>query len=126
MSNGFCNLCSIKEDENSTLSLINKNSKIPIGKDRIFKLNRNESLNGFTTSFNKADLPDSLNTSNPNSIFEMKMPYICLFCGGEKCKYETPTNHPNTAIPGLIADLYYDCIYASQSPNTCLIKKYNL
>ena len=56
----------------------------------------------------------------------MKMPYICLFCGGENCKYENPSNHNNTAIPGLIADLYYDCIYASQRPSTCLIKKFNL
>ena len=128
MSNGFCSLCSMKEDEMSTLSLINKNSKIPIGKDRIYKLNRNESLNGFTTSFIKTDLSESndLKTIDPNSIFEMKMPYICLFCGGEKCKYENPSNHPNTAIPGLIADLYYDCVYASQRPNTCLIKRYNL
>ena len=128
MSYGFCNFCTIIEEKNSTISLVNKNSKISIGKDRIYKLDINESLNGFTTSFSKTNLSglNIINSSDSSSIFEMKMPYICLFCGGENCKYENPSNHNNSAIPGLIADLYYDCIYASQRPSTCLIKKYNL
>ena len=128
MSYGLCNFCTIVEDQNSTISLINKNSKISIGKDRIYKLDANESLNGYTISFPKTNLSrlNIISTSDSKSVFEMKMPYICLFCGGENCKYENPSNHNNTAIPGLIADLYYDCIYASQRPSTCLIKKYNL
>ena len=125
---GLCNFCTIIEDQSSTISLINKNSKISIGKDRIYKLDANESLNEYTTSFSKTNLSglNIISTFDSKSVFEMKMPYICLFCGGENCKYENPSNHNNTAIPGLIADLYYDCIYASQRPSTCLIKKFNL
>ena len=125
---GLCNFCTIIEDQSSTISLINKNSKISIGKERIYKLDANESLNGYTTSFSKTNLSglNIISTFDSKSVFEMKMPYICLFCGGENCKYENPSNHNNTAIPGLIADLYYDCIYASQRPSTCLIKKFNL
>ena len=128
MSYGLCNFCTIVEEQSSAISLVNKDSKISVGKDRIYKLDSNESLNGFTTSFFKTNLSglNTINASDSSSIFEMKMPYICLFCGGENCKYENPSNHKNTAIPGLIADLYYDCIYASQRPSTCLIKKYNL
>ena len=129
MSVGFCNFCSTKEENNNTISIIDKDSVIPIGNDRIYKLYRNESLNAYSKSFCKSDQTDIANSKqlyNGNSIFEMKMPYICLFCGGENCKYENPLNHENTAIPGLIADLYYDCVYASQRPSTCLINQYNL
>ena len=56
----------------------------------------------------------------------MKMPYICLFCGGEACKYENPSKEIKSDIDGLIANLYFDCIYASQRPCTKLIKKYDL
>ena len=51
--------------------------------------------------------------SNEISIFDMKMPYICLFCGGEACKYENPSKEIKSDIDGLIANLYFDCIYAS-------------
>ena len=129
MSYGFCTLYSIQDEKTNTFSLINKNSKIPIGNDRIYKLHEEESFNDYTNSFCKSESTKSSQSdkqTNTNSIFEMKMPYVCIFCGGENCKYENPLNHKNTAIPGLIADLYYDCIYASQRPSTCLIKKYNL
>lgn len=133
MSYGFCNLCSLMEDKNNTLSLINKNSKIPIGRDRIYKLNRNESLNNYTKSFYRSESSDQGSTRKiqekynvENSIFEMKMPYFCIFCGGESCKWENPALYKNTAIHGLNADLFFDCVYASQRPSTCLIKKYNL
>ncbi len=55
MSYGFCGFCSYTEDKGNTLSLINKNSRIPIGKDRIYKLNKNETLNNYTQSFYRAE-----------------------------------------------------------------------
>ena len=133
MSYGFCNFCSFGEDKSSTLTLINKDSEIPVGKDRIYKLSHNEELNDYTQSFchsesNEINPPNKLlEKYNLNkSIFEMKMPYICLFCGGESCKWEDPSIRKNSAIHGLLADLYYDCVYACQRPSTCLIKKYHL
>ena len=133
MSYGFCNLCSVIEDKNSTISLINQNSKIPIGKDRIYKLNRDELLNDYTKSFCRSESSENCSTKKiqekyniDNSIFEMKMPYMCLFCGGEACKWEDPSLYKNSSIHGLNADLFFDCVYASQRPSTCLIKKYNL
>ena len=133
MSFGFCGFCSITEDKNNTLSLINKSTKIPIGKDRIYKLHRNEVLNNYTKSFYRSESLDfSLRKNSQkkfnleNSIFEMKMPYVCLFCGGESCKWENPHLSKNSAISGLLADLYFDCVYACQRPSTCLIKEYNL
>ena len=133
MSYGFCNFCSFTEDKTNTLSLINKNSKIPIGKDRIYKLYRNETLSNYTKSFYRAESTDFSSRNKllekyniDNSIFEMKMPYICLFCGGESCKWENPFIRKNSNIRGLLADLFFDCVYASQRPSTCLIKDYNL
>ena len=133
MSFGFCGFCSITEDNSNTLSLINKNSKIPIGKDRIYKLHKNETLNNFTKSFYRSESLDFSSRQKTqekynidNSIFEIKMPYICIFCGGESCKWENPHLRKNSAIHGLLADLYFDCVYASQRPSTCLIKQYNL
>ena len=133
MSYGFCNFCSFGEDKSSTLTLINKDSEIPVGKDRIYKLSHNEELNDYTQSFcrsesNEINPPNKLleKYSLNNSIFEMKMPYICIFCGGESCKWEDPSIRKNSAIHGLLADLYYDCVYACQRPSTCLIKKYHL
>ena len=133
MSYGFCNFCSFGEDKSSTLTLINKDSEIPVGKDRIYKLSHNEELNDYTQSFchsesNEINPPNKLleKYNLNNSIFEMKMPYICIFCGGESCKWEDPSIRKNSAIHGLLADLYYDCVYACQRPSTCLIKKYHL
>ena len=133
MSYGFCNFCSFGEDKSSTLTLINKDSEIPVGKDRIYKLSHNEELNDYTQSFCRSE-SNEINPPNKllekynlnNSIFEMKMPYICIFCGGESCKWEDPSIRKNSAIHGLLADLYYDCVYACQRPSTCLIKKYHL
>jgi hypothetical protein len=133
MSYGFCNFCSFGEDKSSTLTLINKDSEIPVGKDRIYKLSHNEELNDYTQSFchsesNEINPPNKLleKYNLNNSIFEMKMPYICIFCGGESCKWEDPSIRKNSAIHGLLADLYYDCVYECQRPSTCLIKKYHL
>ena len=133
MSYGFCNLCSLMEDKSNTISLINKDSKIEIGKDRIYKLNKNETLHNYTKSFYRSESPELKKTNKlseqyniNNSIFEMKMPYLCILCGGESCKWENPSTHKNTAIRGLLSDLYYNCVYASQRPSTCLIKDYNL
>ena len=133
MSYGFCGFCSYTEDKGNTLSLINKNSRIPIGKDRIYKLNKNETLNNYTQSFYRAESTEITSRSKllekyniENSLFQIKMPYICLFCGGESCKWENPSIRNNSAIRGLLADLFFDCVYASQRPSTCLIKDYNL
>ena len=133
MSYGFCNFCSFGEDKSSTLTLINKDSEIPVGKDRIYKLSHNEELNDYTQSFchsesNEINPPNKLleKYNLNNSIFEMKMPYICIFCGGESCKWEDPSIRKNSAIHGLLADLYYDCVYACQRPSTCLIKNKGL
>ena len=126
MSFNFCSFCSIKEDNNNTLSIVNKNSNIPIGNDRIFKLDKNETLINFTQSFYKSEITELEKYKTENSIFEMKNPYICIFCGGESCKWEHPNFRKNSAIQGILSDLYFDCVYASQRPNTCLIKEYNL
>ena len=132
MSSGFCNLCSLMEDKSNTISLINKDTKIQIGKDRIYKLNKNETLSNYTNSFHRSQSSELMKTNQlseqyniNNSIFEMKMPYLCIFCGGEDCKWENPSLRKSD-IHGLLADLYYNCVYASQRPSTCLIRDYNL
>ena len=125
----YCSFCSNKEDKNDTLSLSNKYSNIPIGEDRIFKLSKDEAFLDFTQSFYKTDIAELekyKKDKKDNSIFEMKNQYICFFCGGESCKWENPNFRKNSAIQGLLSDLYFDCVYASQRPNTCLIKEYNL
>ena len=44
----------------------------------------------------------SKSTSKP--LYTLKDTFMCLFCGGKKCKHENYKNHPNPAINGLNCD----------------------
>ncbi|KAJ3112185.1 hypothetical protein HDU96_004853 [Phlyctochytrium bullatum] len=61
----------------------------------------------------------------------MATSFKCLFCGGDKCKYENwrlwtgDPAHPN-AIDGLFSNWITDDILAMQRPNTILINDYGL
>ena len=129
----FCNFCSFVPENKTTISLINEETQVKLGNNSLNKLNKNKSSKSYLKITNKGSLyPKNSNNYSPekdkngNSIFDMKMPYICLFCGGESCKYENPSKDIQSDLDGLIANLYFDCIYASQRPCTKLIKQYNL
>ena len=129
----FCNFCSFTPENKTTVSLINEDSKVELGEDEINNLNNKKSLNNHNSNIKvKQYHKNELNKLSPekdnngNSIFDIKMPYICLFCGGESCKYENPSKDIKSDIDGLIANLYFDCVYASQRPCTKLIQKNNL
>ena len=122
----FCNFCWYGEKDRFTVTKIDKNTKITIGNDRIYRLKTKESFKEYTKSFPKITPSANKNSETSINIFELKNPYICIFCGGEDCKYENVSNYSQTALPGIITDLFLDCIYASQRPSTLLIKKYKL
>ena len=126
----FCNFCTFIPENKTTVSLISGEAQEKIGNE---KLNKKVSRNNYIKLRNKSKSYSKSSSkcsqeknSNEISIFDMKMPYICLFCGGEACKYENPSKEIKSDIDGLIANLYFDCIYASQRPCTKLIKKYDL
>ena len=130
----FCNFCSLMPENKSTVSLINEDD--------------NEKERNITTTQSSMNIKESKIEKNSNlrtvlytnnsknyspekdingySIFNMKNPYICIFCGGESCKYENPSKDIKSDIDGIIANLYFNCVYASQRPCTTLIKKNNL
>ena len=129
----FCNYCTSAQENKSTIPLINEESQKKLENEKEEKLNNNNSIKSISSILNQKKLfyknsndfsPEK--DSKGNSIFEMKMPYICLFCGGEFCKYENPSNDIKSDMKGLIANLYFDCVYASQRPCTKLIEKYKL
>ena len=128
MSFCLCNSYSINEEKSNTISIKNK-----VGKERIYKLNENENLQEYDKYFSKEESSELFSTNKIQekynmdlSIFKMKNPYICIFCGFEFCKWENPNIRKDSDIHGLLADLYFDCVYACQRPSTCLIKQYNL
>ena len=126
----FCNFCTFIPENKTTISLISEESPEKLGNE---KQNKIVSRNNYIKLANKSKSHSKYSNKysqekdkNGNSIFDMKMPYICLFCGGEACKYENSSKEIKSDIDGLIANLYFDCIYASQRPCTKLIKKYDL
>ena len=126
----FCNFCTFIPENKTTISLISEESPEKLGNE---KQNKIVSRNNYIKLANKSKSYSKYSNKysqekdkNGNSIFDMKMPYICLFCGGEACKYENSSKEIKSDIDGLIANLYFDCIYASQRPCTKLIKKYDL
>ena len=125
----FCNFCNFIPENQSTVALIKEETQEKLKKVSKSKLTKCNTLHNYSKlsnqqkSFNKYS-PEK--DKNGNSIFNIKFPYICLFCGGESCKYENPSRDIESDLDGLIANLYFDCIYASQRPCTKLIKKYNL
>ena len=126
----FCNFCTFIPENKTTISLISEESPEKLGNE---KQNKIVTKNNYITLTNKSKSYSKYSNKysqekdkNGNSIFDMKMPYICLFCGGEACKYENPSKEIKSDIDGLIANLYFDCIYASQRLCTKLIKKYDL
>lgn len=58
--------------------------------------------------------------------FLLKDRFICLFCGGSRCKNEDWTCHSSSPIKGLNCDLIDDIIFASQRPSTVLLSQYKL
>ena len=130
----FCNFCSFMPENKSTVSLINDdcNEKERYNNTTSNDINLKESNNKEIQNLRRVLYKNNSNEyspekdSNGNSIFDMKNPYICIFCGGESCKYENPSKDIKSDIDGLIANLYFNCIYASQRPCTTLIKKNNL
>ena len=132
----FFNCCSQNVDEYYTNQDIEVETKIS-GKDRILRINQQEFFPEYTKYFkldedknifenDTSSTNDIFNLNKTNQIFNIKNSNICVFCGGENCKYEDPSLYKNNAIRGLISDLFYDCIYASQRPSTVLIKRYDL
>ena len=130
------NCCAQKIEDDLMVQDIRIETKIS-GKDRILKLNQQEHFSEYTKFFKSQeennifenDIPsnnDIFNLNRNNQIYNIKNSKLCIFCGGESCKYEDPLLYKNCAIKGLISDLFYDCIYASQRPSTALIKKYDL
>ena len=130
----FCNFCSFMPENKSTVSLINDdcNEKERYNNTTSNDINLKESNNKEIQNLRRVLYKNNSNEyspekdSNGNSIFDMKNPYICIFCGGESCKYENPSKDIKSDIDGLIANLYFNCVYASQRPCTTLIKKNNL
>jgi len=126
----FCNFCTFIPENKTTISLISEESPEKLGNEKQNKIvtkNNYIKLTNKSKSYSKySNKYSQEKDKNGNSIFDMKMPYICLFCGGEACKYENPSKEIKSDIDGLIANLYFDCIYASQRPCTKLIKKYDL
>lgn len=129
----FCNFCSFSTENKTTVSLINEDSKVELGEDEVCNSNNKKPLKNKNSNIKvKQYHKNALNKSSPekdnngNSIFDIKMPYICLFCGGESCRYENPSKDIKSDIEGLIANLYFDCVYASQRPCTKLINNNNL
>ena len=125
----FCNFCTFIPENKSTVSLIGEESNINKVDDS-YQSNKNESMNKKRNIYSSKKLyqnkfsPEKDN--NGNSIFEQESHFICIFCGGESCKYENPSKEIISDIDGLIANLYFDCVYASQRPCTKLINEYNL
>ena len=66
----------------------------------------------------------SKSTSKP--LYTLKDTFMCLFCGGKKCKHENYKNHPNPAINGLNCDQIDENIFASQRPSNILIEQFDL
>ena len=132
----FCNFCSLMPENKLTVSLINEdyneNEKEKNIKTTENNINIKESNNEKISNLRKALYTNNSKNYSPekdingNSIFNMKNPYICIFCGGESCKYENPSKDIKSDIDGIIANLYFNCVYASQRPCTTLIKKNNL
>ena len=127
----FCNFCSFMPENKSTVSLINDdcNEKERYNNTTSNDINLKESNNKEIQNLRRVLYKNNSNEyspekdSNGNSIFDMKNSYICIFCGGESCKYENPSKDIKSDIDGLIANLYFNCVYASQRPCTTLIKK---
>ena len=129
------NCCSNHEDNDYMTQDVLTETKI-CGKDRILRLNQQEYFQEYTKYFqndevknifeNDSSSNDVFNLNKENNIFNIKNSNQCIFCGGKSCKYEDPSLYNNSAIKGLISDIFYDCIYASQRPSTILIEKYDL
>ena len=130
------NCCSQNAEGDYLTQDIETETKIS-GKDRILRLNQQEYFSEYTKYFKTEEeknifendtstANDIFNLNKNNQLLNIKNSNLCVFCGGENCKYEDPSLYKNSAIRGLISDLFYDCIYASQRPSTALIKKYDL
>ena len=105
------------------------------GKDRILRLNQQESFQEYTKYFQNEDIKNIFDKDNssPKDIFNLKQKNFlfsssnpCYDCGEENCKDEDFSLNKDFAIEGLNSSLFFDCIYASQRPSTALIKKYDL
>ena len=129
------NCCSQNEEGDYNIQDIEIEAK-DSGRDRILRLSQQEYFPDYTKYFqnegeknifeNESSTNDFFNLNLNNQMFTIKNSNICMFCGGQNCKYEDPNLYDKCAIQGLISDLFYDCIYASQRPSTTLIKKYDL
>ena len=129
----LCNYCATNQEINATIPLINEESQKKLENENAERLSKSNSINSISKNLNQKKLfYKNSNDFSPekddkgNSIFEIKMPYICLFCGGKTCKYENPSNMIKSDLKGIIANLYRDCVYASQRPCTKLIEENNL
>ena len=129
----FLGCCSqnFEKNENGSTNIENNNKKI--GKERILRLNYqenfSENIKYFKISSDKNiyenEMPqDIFNLQQKNKMFDFSN--LCIFCGGINCSSEKYIEEKKYKIKGLICELYYDCIFASQRPSTELIKKYNL
>ena len=110
-----------------------KTLKKLIGKERILKLNKDEIFEEKLKYFKKKEIKNIYENEIPNDIFNLNpenkifdFSNWCLFCGGNYCNSEKFLDEKECIVKGLISDLFYDCIFTSQRPNTNLIKKFNL
>ena len=103
------------------------------GKERILRLNHQENFPENIKYFKitgekniyKEDSPhDIYNLNSQDKIIDFSN--LCMFCGSKNCNSEKFEKEKDCAIKGLISNLFYDCIFTSQRPNTALIKKYDL
>ena len=126
--------CDQGEDYDDKIEDIITEKKIS-GKDRILRLNQQESFQEYTKYFQNEDIKNIFDKDNssPKDIFNLKQKNFlfsnsnpCYACGEENCKDEDFSSNKDFAIEGLNSSLFFDCIYASQRPSTALIKKYDL
>ena len=133
----FYNCCAQNTEDDEFMNQAIITEKKISGKDRILRLSQQEQFSEYTKYFQSEeekkifenDIPsnnDIFNLNRNNQLYNIKNSKLCVFCGGEKCKYEDSSLYKNCSIKGLKSDLFYDCIYASQRPSTILIKKYDL
>lgn len=129
----FLSCCAQDLESNENQEKNKENLNKSGGKERILRLNQQENfsenikyfkITGEKNIYEKNTPQDIYNLNSQNKLIDFSN--LCMFCGGKDCTSENYVKEKDCAIKGLISDLFYDCIFSSQRPNTALIKKYDL